>query len=336
MNIILLLHGYNGCKEDLTLFKLKYEKMNYMILSESYKEKKIQLWGARVVKDVINFFETLVNNRSILQDKSELLTINFSMLGHSLGGVIARYVLPDLLEYWHKNRNNFTVRLRQFITIGTPHLGIRRVGGNLPKNLWKNAVAWFSISKLGGEIPAQLHYEAEQLEDRDIQNPKLPNVLLLQMCFGKFYDALLKFETRTLVAVTHFDFSVPFPSASIRQYNPYSPIGPEGFEGFKLLSVLAPEDFPKEIITSNEEWIGDNYNHLNIHNQSLQQLQSIPWRRVDTQFYFGNMKRLSNVLHYHTMIVGKVSKFVPFVNDNTHQAMNDSVDTIFNNIIDFS
>ena len=75
------------------------------------------------------------------------------IVAHSLGGLLSRYAIgliyqsihsieggeadPDIIEGRSKLRR---VQYHSFLTMCTPHLGVRKPGGNLVKDFWRVGV----------------------------------------------------------------------------------------------------------------------------------------------------------------------------------------------------
>ncbi|KAL6046872.1 DUF676 domain-containing protein [Balamuthia mandrillaris] len=152
------------------------------------------------------------------------------MLGHSLGGLYIRACLPSLFASCSDS-----IRLGSYMSFSTPHLGSRRPGGNMKKNLWRMCVhtvlsTSFIFSQTGKEL---------LLED----DPSYSQKLLVQMSDpeGEYMQLLSKFRTRTLFSVAHNDWTVPYTASAIRTYNPYPlPVRKElGTNKFQVLCMTS-------------------------------------------------------------------------------------------------
>lgn len=175
-----------------------------------------------------------------------------SFVGHSLGGLYARYAAGVLYE-----RYGCVLEPVNLITIATPHLGVRRPTAGRPLlsgggfNGLFNLVAERLCSQLGLEL---------SLEDDEVEP------LLVQLCEGPFLRTLRRFAVCRLYANVYNDFLVPYCTSSIQPYNPYrrgdqplavSPLYPHitlaslyrvalAREG-KAAPAVAPELFPHEV-----------------------------------------------------------------------------------------
>mmetsp|Transcript_56761 Transcript_56761/g.130342 ORF Transcript_56761/g.130342 Transcript_56761/m.130342 type:complete len:374 (-) Transcript_56761:188-1309(-) len=121
------------------------------------------------------------------------------IVGNSLGGLYARYAAATLFD--EEAGTMAGLIPDAFITIGCPHLGVRRFTfAPLPALL----------HRLGGLVAGRTANELLLRDGRDRQQP-----LLLQMSGGRFARALSAFRRRRLYANLVGDFMVPFGTAAI-------------------------------------------------------------------------------------------------------------------------
>ncbi|KAL9645329.1 hypothetical protein ABK040_002528 [Willaertia magna] len=239
--IYVLVHGLNGLKSDFQYIAnqltLLYTNENAFIINSELNEKKTHKGIEKLSQNLL--FEVLKQ----LYEQQELKVvvkrkIYFSVVGHSLGGLIIRAMIKllffDLLdensmlckETFTKNTQNDFILYRNyylqniepyiiptsFLTLSTPHLGSRRPGGSLFKRSYRFLSHTFM--KLCGKTGKELKFkDATILEECLLYKMSIPD--------SDFIKALLKFKYRTLVSAVHFDIIVPFPSSSIRSFNPY-------------------------------------------------------------------------------------------------------------------
>lgn len=129
-----------------------------------------------------------------------------SLVGHSLGGLYARYAAGVLY-----GRYGCVLEPVNLITIATPHLGVRRpTGRSLLRGGGFNGLFNLVAERLCSQLGLELSLEDEQQEP-----------LLVQLCKGPFLLALRRFACRCLYANVFHDFLVPFCTASILPRNPY-------------------------------------------------------------------------------------------------------------------
>mmetsp|Transcript_2735 Transcript_2735/g.10507 ORF Transcript_2735/g.10507 Transcript_2735/m.10507 type:complete len:475 (-) Transcript_2735:76-1500(-) len=255
------------------------------------------------------------------------IVIELYWIGHSLGGLFSRAGIGFLAESaeWQCG----IIRPRSYISLCSPHLGSRRPGGTLLKNLWRFGANFYSLT-LG-----------QTGRDLFLKN----NVLMRLSEEDYFTRPLRQFESRTLCAVCHHDVAVPYASASIRAHNPYElPITSrnvkhefhiKGYSGFhlerhrRLFEALYPHlepypsaDIVSEFVTKNnlnengehvettemepqDTFHSDNYGQVEFSSQMFHSLNSLPWRRIDVQFQSKN--RLDQIkMHEVVLAMQKV------------------------------
>ncbi|CAK9783569.1 DUF676-domain-containing protein [Cutaneotrichosporon oleaginosum] len=133
---------------------------------------------------------------------------HISILGYSLGGMVARY-LVGLLEA--RTPSFFDKHIPvSFTTIATPHLGVARYN-----TLLSNVVFW-----LGARL---LSRSGEQMHLVDTYSEMDPRPLLEVMADPKhvWHQALARFDQVHVYANTINDNTVPFPSAAIASTDPF-------------------------------------------------------------------------------------------------------------------
>lgn len=139
------------------------------------------------------------------EDDGDMPPVKFFIIGHSLGGIVARYLCYLLLK-----TNWLAGRLVpvSFMTIGSPHLGVVR-----SSNLLGLAAETVGAALFGGSVTLR------QLMFRDKREDGVP--LLVRMSTGEYLDALAAFRVRTLVSAIQWDHQVTFCSSSITLFNQY-------------------------------------------------------------------------------------------------------------------
>ena len=124
-----------------------------------------------------------------------------SILGYSLGGLIARYLCGILLDEGFFDK----VKPVLFSTIATPHLGSK---------FHRTDKRWFSwMNSLGGT------YLGNTGRDLFLKDPTIAN---MSDPSSSAYKALELFENRVLLANCRNDRTVHFPTAFITAANPFA------------------------------------------------------------------------------------------------------------------
>ncbi|POM79781.1 hypothetical protein PHPALM_2475, partial [Phytophthora palmivora] len=138
----------------------------------------VEIGGTRLAKEVVEaVFE---------YDLSPAVSsYKLSVIGHSLGGLYARYALVQIMDAL----SCLHVEYVDFVTICTPHLAQEQ--------------------------------QQEGVTDADEIEPPRPLLEVMSDPDSEFIRSLKRFNHGTLVAMTDGDVVVPYPSASMRSYSPY-------------------------------------------------------------------------------------------------------------------
>jgi triacylglycerol esterase/lipase EstA (alpha/beta hydrolase family) len=209
--------------------------------------------------------------------------INFTIIGHSLGGLYSR----NALKFLWKNNFQEKFHFKQYISLSTPHLGSRRS---------KEGFTGFFIGKA---VDLYLSFSGKTgLELGLYDNDQL---LLKMSRESEYLDPLNHFESKVTVAISHYDLSVTFPSSYITYYNPFK--SPEYGE-FKF-KFLESKEIPK--IEIDSEFISDNLKSSEIHVEMMENLNKINWKKVAIEF---QIEGISKQVLVHTMIVKKKMNYI--------------------------
>ncbi|KAL7999298.1 putative alpha/Beta hydrolase [Plasmopara halstedii] len=222
--IIVLVHGNNGSAADFDAVEsalvTKFGEGKILIIKSKANELNtsvgVEAGGTRLAKEVI---ETVLGHELC----PDVESYKMSIVGHSLGGLYARYALVqimDALRFLH-------VEYVDFVTICTPHLGSRRAKGpSTVKNILRLGVHKMLASSLYGQTGMDLLLDVqEQVKEKEIDAAAvgLPRSVLELMSDpnSEYLHSLKRFRHGTLIAMTDGDVVVPYPSAAMRSYNPY-------------------------------------------------------------------------------------------------------------------
>lgn len=130
--------------------------------------------------------------------------VQLSFVGHSLGGLIARFAIGLM----HQRRLLDRLRPVSYVAVASPHLGVRR------------ASTWLgSLQERAGEALYGRHRTMDQLMMRDTDDAR---PLLVRLSAGPFLEGLLRFPARTLVSAVQFDHQVTHSSSSITRFNQFN------------------------------------------------------------------------------------------------------------------
>ncbi|EPS64752.1 hypothetical protein M569_10026, partial [Genlisea aurea] len=169
----------------------------------------VDVMGKRLANEVV----------SIVNSHPSLGKISF--VGHSLGGLIARFAIA-LLYRRDENGDQTTSSVRiaglvpmNFITFATPHLGSR---GHKQVPMF---CGWYAVENAASRASTLLGRTGKHLFLRDSRKGKLP--LLVKMSNDsndlKFLSALQSFGKRMAYANVAFDHIVGWSSSSLRRLN---------------------------------------------------------------------------------------------------------------------
>ncbi|KAK1413005.1 hypothetical protein QVD17_34687 [Tagetes erecta] len=163
----------------------------------------VDVMGNRLANEVV----------SVIKRHPNLQQISF--IGHSLGGLIARYAIAKL---YTRDSTNSSERIAglvpiNFITIATPHLGS---GGHKHIPMFGGSN---TVEKVAHQISWVLGRTGRHLFLADKAHGQPP--LLLQMVKDsedlKFFSALQSFRRHVLYSNAHFDYIVGWSTSSIRR-----------------------------------------------------------------------------------------------------------------------
>ncbi|OBA26665.1 DUF676-domain-containing protein [Hanseniaspora valbyensis NRRL Y-1626] len=201
-SLFILMHGLLGSHKHMHAVRdliLSKDESNSLVLipckNGFFKTfDGIEIVGDRVIKEIKIFLKT--------RSESEIKSLKWiSFISYSMGGLISRYVIGEILPYLEKRYPN--IKLNTFMTFATPHLGVNFFkDGKFPYNVLTTLG-----SNLLGRSGRQLF-----LEDKDEKNSEK---LMLKISKGKYLDALKKFKYRICLANAHNDRTVAYYTAFI-------------------------------------------------------------------------------------------------------------------------
>ncbi|KAK9842249.1 hypothetical protein WJX81_002631 [Elliptochloris bilobata] len=183
-----------------------------------------------------------------------------SVIGHSMGGLISRYVIG--LLYDPNTELICGLRPAHFITLATPHLGCAEVEGpsQVPFMAWMGAVPLMGGSvRMTQDIPQE----------------------------GYYFSALRSFVSRTCYANTHGDHLVGWANSSLRRLDQLPVLPPlAAFARGVVLEdpLTGPAHDGGSRISGGGAFEGAGGEVGAQTAAMLERLQALPWRRVDVSF----------------------------------------------------
>lgn len=236
----------------------------------------VDVMGQRLAEEV----------RTVIKRHPSLQKISF--VGHSLGGLIARYAVACLYEQESpQNSEEPKERIAGlepvcFITSATPHLGSR---GHKQVPLFSGS---HTLEKLATRMSWCLGKTGKHLFLADGDDDGKPPLLLRMVSDRrnlKFISALRCFKRRIAYANTSFDHLVGWSTSSIRRRSelPKLQRGPVNEKYPHIVNVEAPGT------SSNHEEVQSETNsneskNFDMEEEMIRELTKMKWERVDVSF----------------------------------------------------
>ncbi|RPA86418.1 DUF676-domain-containing protein [Ascobolus immersus RN42] len=209
-HLVILVHGLWGTPVHLTYLTESLQKHDDRLLvyvpknnSGYFTYDGIDTCAERIVREVDTALEEFKTDDGVDIKK-------ISVIGYSLGGLIARYLVGLLYarEYFKKYTPvNFTA-------FATPHLGVYSPHKTVfYKYVW-NFIGPRSISRSGQQM-----FLADTFRDTDA-----PLLVVMTRKSSIFHKGLSSFKTLSLYANCINDRTVAYYTASISDFDPFQPI----------------------------------------------------------------------------------------------------------------
>ncbi|MCJ1254883.1 hypothetical protein MMC24_002699 [Lignoscripta atroalba] len=229
-HLCVLVHGLWGNPKHLsylaTTLRETYPEEELQILvakrnSDSFTYDGIDLGGERVAHEIEDALEELARKGQPIK--------KLSMVGYSLGGLVARYAMGLLYSKgWFDKLEpvNFT-------TFASPHLGVRTPRRGYQSHLW-NILGGNTLSSSGRQL-----FLIDQFRDT-----KRPLLSVLADPNSIFIKALARFKHRVLYANIVNDRSAPYYTTYISKVDP--------FDDIESIDVRYLKGYEPVIVDANE------------------------------------------------------------------------------------
>ncbi|EXJ54435.1 hypothetical protein A1O7_09774 [Cladophialophora yegresii CBS 114405] len=176
----------------------------------------------------------------------------FSMVGYSLGGLVARYTIGLL---YHKGLFN-SISPINFTTFATPHLGVRTPLTGYQNHLW-NVLGARTLSTSGRQV----------FMIDNFRNTDRPLLSVLADPDSIFVHALARFQHRSLYANIVNDRTTVFYTTGISRCDPYVDLGKINLHYLKGYEpVILDPDHPCDLIPEQE--LPTFYQRFRMHSQT--------------------------------------------------------------------
>lgn len=215
-HLIVLIHGLNGAPSDLQYLAQQLSQAlpagsthchctAVNSTSRYSTHDGVDVGGQRVYDDIVSVIQRLKQSGSALQ--------YISVVGHSLGGLYARYAITQL--HAHNSYTQCSIQPLVFLTLATPHLGIYELHWVMQ---WG---ASYVIGQTGKQLVLKDGSTVQSDSDSSV-SASATQPLLLQMSTGHHLTALQQFKHHILYSNITGDLSVGYCTASLRSSNPYT------------------------------------------------------------------------------------------------------------------
>jgi pimeloyl-ACP methyl ester carboxylesterase len=206
VHLVVFIHGFEGTHSDfdnaerslLEQFESEADRLHerLQVLKPKSNSAFMGTYDG-IEKGAIRIWREVMATVSPLGDDVKAI----SLVGHSLGGLYARFLARLLDDSFLFER----AEPRFFVTLASPHLSVRRpING--PVNF-----AFQKVAAVACKTSQELCME---------DDPVKP--ILFRMTEDSFVNVLRKFKRRILYSNVSNDFQVHFSTASISMKNPYS------------------------------------------------------------------------------------------------------------------
>ncbi|KAG0274588.1 hypothetical protein BGZ95_009642 [Linnemannia exigua] len=204
--------------------------------------------------------------------KKQRRVAQFSFLGYSLGGLIGRFAMAMLdLEgfFTPRDQGGQGVEPVYFVTMATPHLGIRQPSRSRSTKVF-NFLSARMLSRTG-----------EQLQLVDDYVDGKPILLVMSEPTSIFIHVLAKFKRRVVYSNVRNDRSVPFWTASFSDADPFRELGAMDIQYHDEYSSLIEsyEHHDQEALERIAKERADLLKAASFAERTSIRLKAIPWKK---------------------------------------------------------
>ncbi|CAR26696.1 hypothetical protein ZYGR_0H05190 [Zygosaccharomyces rouxii] len=206
-HLFVLIHGlwgnHNHMKSLMEVYGKQFGSPEMVFFSPSENAlfktfDGIEIIGYRTLLEIYQFIKCF---------KDGPIT-KISVLGYSMGGLVARFVLGKMFGEYHDLFEGIEPQI--FITMATPHLGVQFYN---PKRYFFRGLMQFGMRLIGSNIIGK--------SGRELFVVNKHNDILVRLGEGEYLDALSKFKWRVAFANVNNDRSVAFYTGFISDCDPF-------------------------------------------------------------------------------------------------------------------
>ncbi|KAL9096055.1 MAG: hypothetical protein Q9165_001577 [Trypethelium subeluteriae] len=211
-HLVVLIHGFVTSRSKASVLREslreKYpEELHILVTrsnSDSFTYDGIEVGGERVTHEIEETLEQLSKRGNTIT--------KISMIGYSLGGLVARYAIGLLYSHGWFDK----IQPVNFTTFASPHLGVRTPKVGLRNQIW-NVMGARTLSVSGQQL-----FTIDSF--RDTGRPLLS---LLADPSSIFLRGLARFKNRTLYANIVNDRSAVYYTTAISRTDPFATADPD-------------------------------------------------------------------------------------------------------------
>ncbi|XP_024365990.1 uncharacterized protein [Physcomitrium patens] len=302
-HLLVLVHGINAGPRDWDDVKevLQSELGSKFLIHASSSNPTFQtfvgvdLAGKRLADEV----------RQIVWTNPGLKRISF--VAHSLGGLFQRYAIANL----YNARDSTIAGLEpvQFVTIATPHLGMRG-SKSLPMAFGVTVLEELAAIFTVGRTARQLF-----LSDGELNEPPLLLRMATDCSDGCFISALRAFKMRVAYANVDYDQMVGWRTSSIRRETELTTPPNRSLDGYQHIvsETLCPAVEISKTRLQSHNVKKDAVLQLSlplsyqktVEEEMIRGLQQMSWKKVDMNFHSATIPFLAHN-HFHVKYVWPV------------------------------
>ncbi|CAR28505.1 hypothetical protein ZYGR_0S01380 [Zygosaccharomyces rouxii] len=164
----------------------------------------IDVCGFRVAEEIAHKIDSFEGSSRISK---------FSLVGYSLGGLIARYALGLLYKRGFFEKRG--IQLINFTTFCTPHVGVLAPGKNFAVNVFNGVVPWL-LGNSGRQI-----FLKDSVRNHGLKAKDEPLIYLMSHEDSVFFKGLQSFKNKTLYANVINDKRTAWWTAGISLNDPF-------------------------------------------------------------------------------------------------------------------